>query len=247
MKHPVIIRCRSRNHPILQQIFKEENKIAEDTTSVASSFDRQRLCEHDLTSLTAAGANALAHRDYEDTSQHVFVEVFFDRIVITNPGLPVGRPSLKQLENGKARSRSRNPLLSQGLVFLKLMEERGTGIRRMRKSMLDHGLELPKFEIDGDRFALTLPGPGDDLARVKSPTLERGGLPKSVIEELNERQLAILELAISSGSVTNRQVQNQFKVVRDTAYRDLFTLCELGLLQQIGDGRATHYIPKTHE
>ena len=208
---------------------------------------RVEIAEYPDTALREALVNALAHRDYEDTSQHVFVEVFFDRIVVTNPGPPVSRPPLRRLETGKARSRSRNPLLSQGLVFLKLMEERGTGIRRMRKAMLDHGLDLPKFEIDEDRFVLILPGPGDDLGRIKAPTTEWGGLPKSVTEELNERQRVILELAIISGSVTNRQVRDQFKVVRDTAHRDLLILCELGLLQQVGDGPATRYIPKTHD
>lgn len=208
---------------------------------------RLELPEYPETALREALVNALAHRDYEDPSQHVVVEVFFDRIVITNPGLPVGHPSLKRLEKGEARSRSRNPLLSQGLVFLRLMEERGTGIRRMRRAMLDHGLEVPHVALDEDRFVLTLPGPGEDLGRIKAPASAAESLPKSVLEELNERQKAILELAISSGSVTNRQVQEQFKVVRDTAHRDLATLCELDLLQQEGKGRATHYTPKNRE
>ena len=205
---------------------------------------RIELPKYPETALREALVNALAHRDYEDPSQHVVVEVYFDRIVITNPGLPVGHPSLKRLEKGEARSRSRNPLLSQGLVFLKLMEERGTGIRRMRRAMLDHGLDLPQVTLDEDRFVLTLPGPGDDLSRIKAPASATESLPRSVVEELNKRQLAVLELAVSTGSVTNRQVQEQFKVVRDTAHRDLSILCDLKLLQQEGRGRATRYVPK---
>ncbi|MDA3889608.1 MAG: DUF4062 domain-containing protein [Allgaiera sp.] len=208
---------------------------------------RIELPEYPETALREALVNALAHRDYEDPSQHVVVEVFFDRIVVTNPGLPVGHPSLKRLEKGEARSRSRNPLLSQGLVYLKLMEERGTGIRRMRRAMLDHGLELPHVETDEDRFVLTLPGPGDDLSRIKAPAFAAEGLPKSVVEELNKRQSAILELAVFTGSITNRQVQEKFKVVRDTAHRDLVILCKLELLQREGKGRATHYTPKNRE
>lgn len=206
---------------------------------------RIELLEYPETTLREALVNALAHRDYEDPSQHVVVEVFFDRIVITNPGRPVGHPSLKRLEKGEARSRSRNPLISQGLVFLKLMEERGTGIRRMRRAMLDHGLELPRVVLDEDRFVLTLPGPGDDLSRIKAPASSAEALPKSVLEELNQRQLAVLELAISTGSVTNRQIQDQFKVVKDTALRDLTILCELNLLKKEGQGRSTHYVHQT--
>jgi predicted HTH transcriptional regulator len=206
---------------------------------------RIELLEYPETALREALVNALAHRDYEDPSQHVIVEVFFDRIVFTNPGLPVGHPSLKRLEKGEARSRSRNPLISQGLVFLKLMEERGTGIRRMRRAMLDHGLELPRVALDEDRFVLTLSGPDDDLNRIKAPASAEENLPKSVLEELNQRQLAVLELAVSTGSVTNRQIQDQFKVVKDTALRDLTILCELNLLEKEGQGRSTRYVPQT--
>ncbi len=208
---------------------------------------RIEVPEYPETALREALVNALAHRDYEDPTQHVMVEVFFDRIVITNPGLPVGHPSLKRLEKGEARSRSRNPLLSQGLVFLKLMEERGTGIRRMRRAMLDHGLELPHVALDEDRFVLTLPGPGDDLGRIRTPAFSAEGLPASVAEELNERQKAILELAISTGSVTNRRVQERFKVVQDTALRDLTLLHQLELLQKEGKGRSTRYVPKSNK
>lgn len=203
---------------------------------------RVELPEYPEVALREALVNALAHRDYEDPSQRVFVEVFFDRIVVVNPGLPVGHPSLKRLEKGEARARSRNPLLSQGLVFLGLMEERGTGIRRMRKAMLEHGLDLPHVATDDGRFVLTLPGPADDLSRIKAPAA--AAPPQSSMQELNKRQLAVLELALAAGSVTNRQVQEQFKVVKDTAFRDLTTLCELGLLQKEGQGRSTRYVTK---
>lgn len=204
---------------------------------------RIELPEYPETALREAIVNALAHRDYEDPSQHVVVEVFFDRIVVTNPGLPVGHPSLKRLEKGEARSRSRNPLLSQGLVFLKLMEERGTGIRRMRAAMLDHGLELPHVETDEDRFVLTLPGPGDDLGRIKAPASAAAeSLPKSVLEELNKRQRAILERLAAGEELTSARMQSDFSVTRETIAQDMAALIELKLAQKIGKARATRYI-----
>ncbi len=208
---------------------------------------RREIPEYPEVALREALVNALAHRDYEDASGHVVVEVFADRIVVTNPGLPVGHPSLKRLRSGALRSRSRNPLLSQGLVFLGLMEERGTGIRRMRGSMLDHGLDAPTFSFVENDFVLTLPGAGDDLGRIKTPAGDAGSLPKSVTEELSKRQLAILEFAVSTGSVTNRQVQENFRVVQDTALRDLTLLHQLKLLLRQGKGRSTRYVPGTDQ
>ena len=203
---------------------------------------RIELLEYPETALREGLVNALAHRDYEDPSQHVVVEVFFDRIVITNPGLPVGHPSLKRLERGEARSRSRNPLISQGLVFLKLMEERGTGIRRMRRAMLDHGLELPRVALDEDRFVLTLQGPGDDLGRIKAPASAAEDLPRSLLEELNQRQVTILKRLAAGEELTSAQMQRDFSVTRDTVARDMATLIELKLAQKTGKARATRYI-----
>jgi len=203
---------------------------------------RIELPEYPETALREALVNALAHRDYEDPSQHVIVEVFFDRIVITNPGLPVGHPSLRRLEKGEARSRSRNPLLSQGLVFLGLMEERGTGIRRMRRAMLDHGLELPHVNTDEDRFVLTLPGPGDDLGRIKAPASAAESLPKSVLEELSKRQRAILVRLAAGEELTSAGMQSDFSVSRETVARDMAALIELKLAQKVGKARATRYV-----
>ena len=201
---------------------------------------RREIPEYPEVALREALVNALAHRDYEDSTGHVVVEVFSDRIVVTNPGLPVGHPSLKRLRSGTLRSRSRNPLISQGLVFLGLMEERGTGIRRMRGSMLDHGLDAPTFAFDGNDFVLTLPGAGENLGRIRAPepkvsqSVERG--------HLTARQKAILDLVALQGSITNGQVQERFDVVRDTAFRDLTALTEEGLLRLEGRGRSTRYV-----
>ena len=51
--------------------------------------------------------------------------------------------------------------------------------------------------------------------------------------------------AKTTGSVTNRQIQDQFKVVKDTALRDLTILCELNLLKKKGQGRSTRYVHQT--
>lgn len=230
----------------IEQVVATIRKNTRKTPRVVG-LKRVELSEYPEVALREAVVNALAHRSYDDSTQHVIIEVFFDRIVVTNPGGPVGDPSLKKLEIGKARSRSRNPLISQGLVFLKLMEERGTGIRRMRKAMLDYGLDMPHIAVDDDYFILTLPGPGEKLDRIKAPYSIEHEIPKSLVETLNKRQLQILKTVIDKGSITNRDVQEALKVVRDTAHRDLSILCEIGLLTKKGKGRATHYIPAVPE
>lgn len=204
---------------------------------------RIEIDEYPEAALREALVNALAHRDYEDFGRKVTVDVFRDRIEIVSPGNLAGNLSLNKLREGKARSRSRNPGTAQGLVFLGRMEERGTGIQRMRDAMLDHGLEKPDISIIDDEVVVTLYGPGEDLNRIRVLAEAGVGLKPSIEARLNDRQKAALEEAVLKGAVTSGWVCESQQVTRETAVQDLAGLVELGLLVRVGKGRGTRYEP----
>jgi predicted HTH transcriptional regulator len=122
------------------------------------------------------------------------------------------------------------------------MEERGTGIRRMRNAMLDHGLDAPQVALDDDSFVLTLPGPADDLSRIRTPEATDLSLPPSVTDELNKRQIRIAQRLVSGENLSSAELQKDFQVTRDTIARDMSLLIELKLAQKTGQARATRYI-----
>jgi predicted HTH transcriptional regulator len=208
-------------------------------------LQRIEVDEYPEAALREALVNALAHRDYEDSGRKVTVDIFQDRIEIISPGGLAGNLTLAKLRAGTARSRSRNPNTAQGLVFLGRMEERGTGIQRMRDAMLDHGLESPVISIVDDEVVVSLPGPGDNLDRIRVSTQAASGLKPSIEAKLNDRQKAALEEAILSGSVTSGWVCDKQHVTRETAVQDLTGLVEFGLLVRVGKGRGTRYEPTT--
>jgi len=72
------------------------------------------------------------------------VEIYDDRVEITNPGGLVS--AIKKSEFGK-KSVSRNPLLFNLFKRVDLVEKVGSGISRMRMAMRKAGLFLPKFEF----------------------------------------------------------------------------------------------------
>ncbi|MDA8257280.1 MAG: DUF4062 domain-containing protein [Betaproteobacteria bacterium] len=104
-------------------------------------LDRVRLDEYPVDGLREALVNAVAHRQYEDAGRKIILEVFADRVNILSPGLPPAPLTLASLRKGKYRPCSRNPVLAQCLSSFHRIEERGSGFRRMRDQMLDHGLE----------------------------------------------------------------------------------------------------------
>jgi len=208
-------------------------------------LNRIEVNEYPEAALREALVNAVAHRDYEDSGRKVTVDLFKDRIEIISPGGLAGNLTLARLRAGRARSRSRNPNTAQGLVFLGRMEERGTGIQRMRDAMLDHGLDQPAITIVDDEVVVTLRGPGEDMDRIRTPELVATGLKPSSEAKLNERQRAILEEVVKNGSVSTGWCKSTFGVVRDTAVRDIKGLIALDLIESRGQGRGRHYVLKS--
>ena len=125
------------------------------------------------------------------------------------------------------------------------MEQRGSGLGRMKAAMLDHGLEAPEFDIVDGYFQVTLHGPAEDLERLQMPKdAARVGIPLSVAENLNDRQRGILEQIAKKGDVTSGWCRKAFNVTYDTANRDLSELLGMGLIKRVGKGRSTRYVPQ---
>jgi predicted HTH transcriptional regulator len=122
-------------------------------------LNRVRLDEYPVDGLREALVNAVAHRQYEDAGRKIILEVFADRIVISSPGLPPRPITLAGLRRGKYRPCSRNPVLAQCLSYFHRIEERGSGFRRMRDHMLNHGLDLPLLSTEMGYFQVTFPVP----------------------------------------------------------------------------------------
>jgi ATP-dependent DNA helicase RecG len=206
-------------------------------------LNRLRLDEYPEKALREALVNAVAHRRYEDAGRKILLEVFADRAVILSPGLPPMPLTLAALRKGKYRPCSRNPVLAQCLSYFHRIEERGSGFRRMRDQMLDHGLDQPQIGTDTGYFQVTFSGPGDDVERIRVPEARLLVTP-SVEAQMNERQRRIVARVLESGSVTRRWCVAEFKVANDTAGRDLKSLVDLGLLAAQGEGRAVRYVPR---
>jgi predicted HTH transcriptional regulator len=115
-------------------------------------LNRVRLDEYPIEALREALVNAVAHRLYEDAGRKIMLEVFADRVVVSSPGLPPAPITLTSLRRGKYRPCSRNPVLAQCLSYFHRIEERGSGFRRMRDQMLDHGLDQPLIGTDTGYF-----------------------------------------------------------------------------------------------
>lgn len=92
-------------------------------------------------------ANALIHQDFSVTGSGVMVEIFTDRIEITNPGIPLVDVN-RFIDTAP---KSRNESLASLMRRLNICEERGSGIDRAISAIEAYQLPAPKF-IKGDDY-----------------------------------------------------------------------------------------------
>ena len=88
---------------------------------------RKELPEIPYDALREAIINAVAHRDYFEKGANVMVEMFDDRIEITNPGKSLIEP-LRFIDH---HPQSRNEQLAQFMRRVNVCEERGSGIDKV--------------------------------------------------------------------------------------------------------------------
>lgn len=99
--------------------------------------------------------NQLIHQDYCDSRTSAQIELYADRLTLTNAGyslVPMG----ELLEGG--RSQSRNPLIARALRAIGFAELSGFGIRALVRALRKARRKAPRFISDqeGNTFKVTL-------------------------------------------------------------------------------------------
>jgi len=88
-------------------------------------------------------ANALIHQDFTVTGDGPKVEIFLDRVEITNPG----RPLIDTLRFVDEPPQSRNEALAALMRRMHICEERGSGIDKTLFEIELHQLPAPDFRV----------------------------------------------------------------------------------------------------
>ena len=100
-------------------------------------------------------ANALIHQDMTIMVAGPLIELFSDRMEITNPGKPLVSPD-RFLD---LPPRSRNEVLASLMRRMRLCEEQGTGIDKVIFHVELHQLPPPDFRTEGDAVRTVLFAP----------------------------------------------------------------------------------------
>lgn len=105
---------------------------------------RQDIPEYPQVAIREVLINALAHCDYSIVGSHIQIAIFSNRLELQNPGmLPFGF-TLDDLKAGV--SRVRNRVIARVFSELNLMEEWGSGYKRVIEACYEGGYPEPEWQ-----------------------------------------------------------------------------------------------------
>lgn len=96
-------------------------------------------------------ANALIHQDFTETGTSVVIEIYNDRMEISNPGKPFISP-----ERFIDEYQSRNERLADLMRRLGICEEKGSGVDKVIQAAEAYQLPAPDFRVGEKRTSVVL-------------------------------------------------------------------------------------------
>lgn len=169
--------------------------------------------------------NAIGHRDYIDPNC-VLVEIFDDRIQVTNPG---GLLPGQTLKNFVETRRHRNPIIHRLLNDAGWGEGLCFGIKLIYRELRKNSLPDPEFQDLGGFFRVVLYTARSDKKRK----------PADHISERQAKALAYLE---KHEIIRSEEYARIVGISKVTAVKDLNELVIQGRIRKIGKFRGAHYI-----
>ena len=194
---------------------------------IEGSGPRKEVLEVPEEALKEALVNALCHRDYYERGAVTHVEIFDDRVEITNPGGLVH--SILKKDFGK-KSLSRNSLVFGLFLRMDMVEKVGSGIKRMKDEMAMADLPEPDFGLEGF-FTVVFYRPVDFDKWVGT------WLPS-----LSAQAAKILRAVHEDPSVTKPQLAGIIGQSPASVDKHISQLRDIGILKRIGSNKAGKWV-----
>lgn len=216
---------------------------------------RKDISEYPTEAVREALLNALMHSDYSMRGSRILVAIFSDHMDITNPGmLPLGI-TLEDFKNGV--SSVRNKVIARVFEKMELVEQWGSGYKRIMDICTDGGYPEPKWEEFGSAVRVTFyPHPATRIPGAeKAPSWHQVGTKlepsqgkvgaKLALPDLTKRQSEILSIIQKSDESSFSDIVERMEnpPSERTVRNELIRLKELGLINSKGLKRGTLWYP----
>lgn len=209
---------------ILDYVKDKALKLTMDT----SKGVREEKSDFPFEVLREAIANAVIHRDYtiEGATSYLYVDA--QKIIVKSPGAPPPPLTIQDLQDLDAPSVSRNPKIMYIFNQMRLAEQRGVGLRKL-KHLPQEGFPLPTLRMRAGALEIT-------FGRTREFIAKQAGISK--ITTVEEKGLLFIQ---QKGVVSNSQYAAYMGLNPKAAQRQLNRLVEYGVVTKEGEKRGTRF------
>ncbi|MBS3901593.1 MAG: putative DNA binding domain-containing protein [Dethiobacter sp.] len=177
--------------------------------------------------------NALVHRDYMIQGSEIHVDMYDDRLEIASPGgMPDGK-RIQDLNIDNIPSIRRNPIICDLFSRLKLMERRGSGLRKIIDQYPEDA--VPLFRSTEQSFVVTLKNL--NYAKLSTPHGDKVG-----VDNGDENNVTLILNAISEDpKITQKNIAIKTGLSTRTVSREIRELRDTGVIRRIGSDRSGYW------
>lgn len=216
---------------------------------------REELPDYPERAVTEVICNAIIHRDYMELGSEIHIDMYDDRMEVYSPGGMFDGRLIQQLNPMTVPSKRRNPLLADFFHRLKLMERRGSGMKKIigeykRFENLEN-YHAPEFNSNASEFHVTLwnLNYGMDVIKdnphvvkatedvIKDVVKETGDVVKAkanVTKEFVKAQRQIYKLISQTPQINATQMSENMGISLRQVQRYLKQLSDLNLIVREG-------------
>jgi ATP-dependent DNA helicase RecG len=174
--------------------------------------------------------NALVHRDYMIQGSEIHIDMYDDRLEIVSPGgMPDGK-RIQDLNIDDVASIRRNPIICDLFSRLRLMERRGSGLRKIIDQYPEDA--VPSFRSTEQTFVVTLKNL--NFGKASMPTGIDAGIDGGV--ETNTEK--IINAILADPKITQKQIAEEIGLSVRTVARELKRLRDTDVIRRVGSDRS---------
>jgi len=195
-----------------------------------TSAHRRTVADFPVEVLREVIANAIIHRDYTITEATNYIYIGPERIIVRSPGMPASPLTIDEMRTMDLPSVSRNPKIMYVYNRMGLAEQRGIGLRNMKR-LPQEGFPLPVFNMRGNILEIV-------FARDASLIPELKGVNADELTQEDREGLFFIQ---QNELVTVKDYAKHFGLNEKTAQRRIAGLLDMGLLEKEGANRWVKY------
>lgn len=180
--------------------------------------------------------NAVTHRDYSNSGEHITIKLFDDRLEICSPGKLGGFVTLDTM---MSKRYSRNPQIARVLNELGIVRELNEGVKRIYSEMKRFFLKEPMYsEPDKNSVLLVLDNNIVMRSRRKEESMLKVNTIQDEWENLNYLERTILTTIFDKGEITSEETAKIIDRGKTTAVKLLNKLLDLKLIEWTGTSKS---------